>query len=319
MSKTRFKVSDNSINDGGFRILTEGIDLSVFGKNPVMLWKHERYDSRMLPIGRWDNLKIENGALTAEPVLDEKDPFAQQIKSKVDQGFINACSIGVQVIEVSEDPALMLPGQRRATVTKCVLVEISLVDIPGNQNSVRLYKDDKIVALSSGEDNGIIPIINQHGNKMKSVALKLGLAESATEDQILQEVAKLQSEKLLLVTENQKLKDKETLALKTRAEKLVDDAIASGRTTADKKESLVKLAMSEYDSTKALLDAIQPVRRPSETLQRKPAGDGNETAEVKSWDDLVKLGRKEVERVRLEEPDVYRKLYREKYKREATI
>ncbi len=319
MSKTRFKVSDNTINDGGFRILTEGIDLSVFQKNPVMLWKHERYDSRLLPIGRWDDLKIENGALTAEPVLDEKDPFAQQIKSKVDQGFINACSIGVQVVEVSEDPALMLPGQRRATVTKCILVEISLVDIPGNQNSVRLYKEDKIVALSSGEDNAIIPIINHNSNKMKSVALKLGLAESATEDQILQEITKLQTEKQVLTNENKTLKDRETLALKTRAEKLADDAIATGRTTADKKETLVKMAMFDFDNTKALIDATPPARRPTETLQRKPAGDGNETAEVKSWDDLVKLGRKEVERVRLEEPDVYRKLYREKYKREATI
>ncbi len=156
MAGTRFKVSDESVNDAGFRILTEGIDFTSFIKNPVMLWRHERYDSRLLPIGRWENLKIENGALTAEAVLDEFDPFAKQIKSKVDQGFINACSIGIQVLEVSMDPELMLPGQTRGTVTKCVLLEISLVDIPGNKNSVRLYKDDKIIALSAGEDNAII-------------------------------------------------------------------------------------------------------------------------------------------------------------------
>ncbi|NPV35085.1 MAG: hypothetical protein HPY80_00295 [Bacteroidales bacterium] len=316
MAGTRFKVSDEQVNDAGFRILTKGIDFTSFLQNPVMLWRHERYDSRMLPIGRWENLKIENGSLTAEAVLDENDPFAKQIKNKVDQGFINACSIGIQVLEVSEEPKFMLPGQTRGTVTKCILLEISLVDIPGNKNSVRLYKDDKIIALSAGEDSAIIPIINKHQIKMKSIAVKLGLAENATEEQILQEIAKLQNEKQALAAENLELKNKEMLALKARAEELVDEAIAACRITADKKESFVKLALSDYESTKALLEAIQPVKRPTEMVQRKPV---SPSPELKSWDDLVKLGRKELERVKLEQPELYRNLYREKYKREANI
>lgn len=96
----------------------------------------------------------------------------------------------------------------------------------------------------------------------------------------------------------------------------MDEAIAACRITADKKESFVKLALSDYESTKALLEAIQPVKRPTEMVQRKPV---SPSPELKSWDDLVKLGRKELERVKLEQPELYRNLYREKYKREANI
>ncbi len=151
---------------------------------------------------------------------------------------------------------------------------------------------------------------------MKSIALKLGLPENATEEQILQEIAVLQNEKQALAAENLELKNKETIALKARAEELVNEAIAACRITADKKESFVKLALSDYESTKALLEAIQPVKRPTEMVQRKPV---SLSTEPKSWDDLVKLGRKELERVKLEQPELYRNLYREKYKREVNI
>ena len=41
MSKS-FILSEESINDRGFRVLTGGINLERFKKNPVMLWMHHR-------------------------------------------------------------------------------------------------------------------------------------------------------------------------------------------------------------------------------------------------------------------------------------
>lgn len=54
-SKT-FVLHDESVNTYGFRMLTSGVNLDEFRKNPVMLLNHNDYS---LPIGRWENIRIE--------------------------------------------------------------------------------------------------------------------------------------------------------------------------------------------------------------------------------------------------------------------
>lgn len=140
-----FILSDENINERGFRVLTSGIDLERFEKNPVMLWMHRRdggYEAnQVLPIGKWDNIRIEDNKLMADPVFDENDTFAKLIKSKVDSGFVKGASIGIRAIELSDDPKLAQKGQTRATITKCELYEASVVDIPANKNTVQLFSE----------------------------------------------------------------------------------------------------------------------------------------------------------------------------------
>lgn len=50
MSKHTFVISDESLNDQDFRVMTNGIDLTQFKKNPLMLWMHKRPN-------RWNSLK----------------------------------------------------------------------------------------------------------------------------------------------------------------------------------------------------------------------------------------------------------------------
>lgn len=133
----RIILSEESVNSYGFRVLTAGIDLSAFSKNPVMLYDHRSYT--YLPIGTWGNLSIESGQLTAEPIFDMEDEKAAQIAGKYDRKILNAASIGFQVLATSEDPDDMLPGQTGPTVTKCLLYEASIVPLPSNTNAVRLY------------------------------------------------------------------------------------------------------------------------------------------------------------------------------------
>lgn len=138
-----FCLSDESINDRGSRILTAGINLDRFKKNPIMLWMHRRDDgwdfSQVLPIGKWENVRVENNKLLADPVFDDNDKFAQLIKSKVENDLIKGCSIGINPIEFSDDPKLLEKGQTRHTVTKSELYEASIVDMPSNKNTVRLF------------------------------------------------------------------------------------------------------------------------------------------------------------------------------------
>ena len=181
MKKT-FVLSDESVNRYAFRVLTAGIDLTGFMKNPVMFYNHNTsYDEK--PIGRWENLRVEGSKLLADAVFDENDEKAMEVASKVESGFLKGASIGFLVRETSEDPMLMLPGQRRPTVTKCSIYEASITGTPANQNSLQL-KFEGGITLSAGFDeaylNKLLPTVTTEED-MKQVFVNLGLATTATE------------------------------------------------------------------------------------------------------------------------------------------
>ena len=133
-------LSEESLNRYGTRVMTKGIDLTSFKKNPVMFYNHDR--SR-LPIGKWENIsKNATGALVAKAVFDNGDVFATEVSRKLEAGFLNSCSVGILVLATSSEPSLMLAGQQYATITKCELLEVSVVDVPANANAVKLYQKD---------------------------------------------------------------------------------------------------------------------------------------------------------------------------------
>ena len=154
-----FILSDESVNDFGFRILTDGIDITRFKKNPIMLYGHIRAfegkgkDGTILPIGRWENIRKKDGQLLADAVFDEDDKFAMKVASKVDKGILNAASSGLDLTEYSEDPKLMKKGQVLPTITKSVLKEGSIADVPGNGNAVKLYGKEVTVSIGLSDSN----------------------------------------------------------------------------------------------------------------------------------------------------------------------
>lgn len=166
----RFILTDESVNRYGFRILTGGIsNLEQWKKNPIMLYMHLRnegykgYGSD--PIGHWEDIEItDKGEITAVPVFDLVTETSKRACAMVEEDTIRSCSIGFRAIEVSDDPSVLLPGQRRATVTKWDMMEASIVDIPANGNAVRLF-DENYTQLAVGDFDGEIPIINPNHNK----------------------------------------------------------------------------------------------------------------------------------------------------------
>ena len=102
----------------------------------------------ILPIGRIDNLRVEGDSLIGTPVFDETDDFAKKIKAKWDGGFLRMVSAGLDPIETSTKPEFMLEGQKKATVTKSRLVEVSIVDIGANDDAIALYRDGELINLS---------------------------------------------------------------------------------------------------------------------------------------------------------------------------
>lgn len=321
----RIVISDESINSYGFWVMTDGIDLSAFLKNPVMLWNHNRSslgtNFDQLPIGRWKDLRVENGVLTGEPVFDENDEFAVKIKQKYESGILNACSIGFTPLEWSDAPEMLKEGQKVATVTRCRLLEISICDIPSNANAtVVLYgDDDKAINLSDLPRMAIGPKINN--NMPKEIALKLGLDENASPqacvnaiDELKSEIASHEATRQNLEQENRQLKqrlkaidDAEAEAQKQEVVNLLDDAVKSGRIDATARPKFEKLFELDHEAAKTALAAL-PERKP---LEAKPVGTADGDLCKMSWEELDKSDR--LFELKMKYPEIYQQKFDEKF------
>lgn len=163
--------------------MTDGIDITQFQKNPVMLFNHIDFGytsgNYQGPIGRWENIRKEDGKLLADAVFDLNDPNAKMIADKVENDFIRAASLGFMIIATDESKESMSPGQTRATVTKCKAVEASIVDFPGNENALCLYDENsKKIDL---KDNSNFQKVNLSLiNHKTNVPMKLKLLSTLT-------------------------------------------------------------------------------------------------------------------------------------------
>lgn len=266
MKKT-FILSDESLNSYGFWVKTDGIDLSGFLKNPVMLWNHARNygysKEEILPIGSWEDVKIEDGKLVATAVFDEKDEFAKKIASKVEQGVLSAVSIGFRKEEVSSDIRYLKMGQTRETVIKCSLKECSICDIPSNSNAVALYdEDDNLINLSQGGDTALPKKINfNNKNSMnKEINLALGLASEATEQDAL-------TAALALKKQNEDLHKQLSESEAAQLNDLVTAAITERRCTEDKRQVLLAVGKtSGFAALKGVISAMNPAVKPMDIL-----------------------------------------------------
>lgn len=321
----RIVISDESINSYGFWVNTDGIDLSAFLKNPVMLWNHNRSslgtNFDQLPIGRWKDLRVENGVLTGEPVFDENDEFAVKIKQKYESGILNACSIGFAPLEWSDAPEMLKEGQKVATVTRCRLLEISICDIPSNANAtVVLYDDDnKVINLSDLPNKAIGPKINN--NMPKEIALTLGLDENASPQACVNAITELKSEiasheatRQNLEEENRQMRlrlkaidDAAAEAQKQEVVNLLDDAVKSGRIDATARPKFEKLFELDHEAAKTALAAL-PERKP---MEAKPAGTGDSDLCKMSWDELDKADR--LYELKTKYPEIYQQKFNEKF------
>lgn len=289
--KYTFIITDESINSYGFRVLTDGIDFSNFVKNPVALFMHERADWT-LPIGRWENIRRDGDKLLADLVFDTKDEFALKIQSKVDQKILSACSIGIEALEFSEEN--VIAGQKRATVTKSILKEVSVVDIPSNKSALRVY-------LSNDNDSyESIPIINSSKNKdMKKIALKLGLAENATEDEISTKVD-------ALLAENESIK---TEKLNAEKESLI--TLHASKVTEAQKPFLLKMEVSDL---KSFLENA-PVASTKNTTITEQLGDDVDNNPRKNWtfSEYTKKDPEALLKLKNENNPEYQRLFKAEY------
>ena len=139
-------MTDNSVNVYGYRLLTEGLDLAQYKKNPIGFFMHDR-DGGVLV--KWGGFRIDGDKLYGKPVINLSHPKGEDIAAQVENGFINAASVGKIICLAAPGSAeLKLEGQTGPTVTKWFPREISFVDIPGNHNALANLYDINDVELN---------------------------------------------------------------------------------------------------------------------------------------------------------------------------
>jgi len=316
----KVRISNSTLNQYGTRVLTEGVDMEQFKKNPILLWMHSRaWGGRkddVLPIGSVANIQIEGDDITGELVFDEKDEFAMKLAQKWDDGILKMVSPNLNIIAMDEDPSLALPGQTRATVTKSKLIELSVVDIGGNDDNMVLSKDGKQLKLSEGGEGIDIPLLSSSSNnkkeekkmEFKTIALKLGLPETATENEILGKITIL----LGFQTANETLRqEKEQLQL-AGITNVVDAAIAERKILADKKDHFITLGKTAgIESLKLTFEAMSSVAKPTNIIGG--AAGSVVLAGAENWKKLSEVPADKMEDLRTNDTPTYIKLYEAEY------
>ena len=322
-------ISTEAVNSYGTRVLTSGIDLEQFKRNPVLLWMHRRaWDGQSMPIGKIDNLRVENGKLIGTPVFDQNDEFARKIESKWESGFLRMASAALEPTEVNPDPALALAGQTRATVTRSKLVEVSIVDIGGNDEALQLCgADGKQLKLAAGEDVPALPLlklnepeptpenepgegeeINNNNKQLKTAMNKeqlmlLGLPEGASDEQA---TAALQ----LMKT---KADTAETLQL-AAVTRCVDQAIADKKILATQRDHYIKLGKAAGAEMLAdTFKAMPTQQKPTDTLNLSHQTAPGAGSQTKTYAKLSEVPQSERLTLRKEQPSEYMRLYKEEY------
>lgn len=302
-------ISTSRLNCYGTRVLTEGIDLEQYRKNPVLLFMHRRGRKEDMPIGVIENLRVEGDTLYGTPKFDEDTEEERTIARKWDRGSLRMLSAGLDIVEWSEDPEVLVAGQTRPTITKSKLTEVSVVDIGANDDALQvgLYHEGQLLTLAAGENHDFLPLLKQNEptnepeteqpqeNKMEKILLKLGLAKDATEDDAVAAIGRLQDERSAA-----------TLARITDA---VETAIKDKRLDASKKEKYITLGKNVgLDTLKELLDDMTPAQKPLDLV--KPAGGGKNAHTELTWD---KASAEELEDLRENDPEEYIRLFKEHY------
>ena len=281
---TTFILSDTSkTNSHGFRIAMEGMDTSRFRENPVMLYRHNDDDV----IGRWHNLRVDDGRLLADAEFDQDDELAAKVAGKVERGFIKGCSMGIRIKDMQETADGWI-------ATKSELMEASVCSIPSDAGAVTLYDIDR--------------------RQLTIDEVKLQF--SINDKKLTKEEMEVNNENL---AQELAAKDNEIAALKAQLaeqkEKEIDSflsaAVKEGKITEESKSGYALLAADNFDTVKKVIDGKMAEPEDKRVSLAAMVGKQASKYDGKTWDELDRAGM--LAALRAEVPEKYAELYKQKF------
>ena len=324
MPKKIFTFNDERVkNSYGFYIETAGISLARFNQNPICLNSHWNWTTEVL--GTWEDLKIVDGKLQGSPVFNTENN--KEVVRQVNEGVIKACSMGI----LFDEADFVKNENGELVLKKCELMEVSIVAVPSNANSVALYhsngiqmteKEIKNLTLSLGAATPPNPEnFNQDNNStMKKIQLSvlafvaLGFAKTTKEvdeaeldEAVLGLKAKIDENELELKkvkADLQAYKDAEKLALEGKITLAVDTAVKEGRITADLAQTYKDLGAQNFDLMTKTLESF-PKKVDLKAGVTTPSG----TTEPMTEENFQKLSTEAQLAWKEANPEEYKKLF----------
>ena len=138
----RFAMS-TATSDRYSDIVTQNFDLDGFNSNPVAPWNH---DYSQPPIGKWENVRIEDNQLRGDLVFDPNPDhkLARLVEEQYRTGFLNTVSVGFLPGTTTKRNTLDEDDPRFArsgfVFDRNVLLEASAVVVPGNSEAVAVSR-----------------------------------------------------------------------------------------------------------------------------------------------------------------------------------
>lgn len=281
--KTFVLCDSSSINSQGFRIPLEGMNLDRFRVNPVMLYQHDKYSV----IGKWENIRIEDGKLLADAKFDSEDELARQVEGKVERGFLKGCSVGIIINDMK------LVGEvYEATATE--LMEASICSVPSDAGAVRLMDADR--------------------NPIDFQTVKLSFEQSLNINKMEKEQNQKVAELEATITEKDKriaeLEAAEAERTRNEREAYLAGKVNDGIITETEKPHFAKLAEKDFDSVKAILDTRHAQKQTSLSAMAHEARKDTATADRTNWSYLewAKKDPEGLRKMKIESPKEFERL-----------
>ena len=114
--------------DRGVRLDMDGVDLTSYRRNPVILWRHGR---DAFPIGRCDDMHVDGARLIADVRWDLRDRLGREVGRRYRRGMLHAVSLGYTPLDYSMDDDGLL------VITRWRVLELSCCTLPADRNAVR--------------------------------------------------------------------------------------------------------------------------------------------------------------------------------------
>lgn len=192
----KFKTVSGEVyrDSDGDAVVPEGIDLSRYSKNPIVLLNHDR-DSI---IGKAINFKTdENGLWMEMEIYKSLNPTAY---NAIKLGVLKAFSIGFKLDDLTYDE-----NKDLFFLTKTTLLENSVVSIPANENSLIEVVDEHLAISGKSLDTLKVKEEKPKDGYVELQELVLSLKE---EMDSIKELLSKQEEEPKVVEEEPKEEDK---------------------------------------------------------------------------------------------------------------
>lgn len=157
-------LSNESLNDKGFIILSDGLQWDRYRKNPILLYDHDWGK----PIGFVNSIRREGDNWIGRLNFDGVTDLSREAKGMYEAGTLRAVSIGGKAYYTEHD------GVKFAT--RFDVYEISLVTIPSNEDAVSSREgDDKIMAVqfSALESEAVVELSSSQNQLITNYLIKM--------------------------------------------------------------------------------------------------------------------------------------------------